>query len=139
MGIRSCFSECTGCLEDCRQDVYHKTFEVNAFRLCTQENFHLSFLPFKRNQGFEDESGFRGLQLTMKKYVKVLKWPIFNKIMGCYTIYFIISVSLTTVNLDLLTELEHFDNVIDDMNDTAVPPVQVMDEKLVDKFVDLVS
>ena len=59
--------------------------------------------------------------------------------MGCYTIYFIISVSLTTVNLDLLTELEHFDNIIDDMNDTAVPPVQVMDEKLVLKFVDLVS
>ena len=56
--------------------------------------------------------------------------------MGCYTIYFIISVSLTTVNLDLLTELEHFDNIIDDMNDTAVPPVQVMDEKL---FVSLVK
>ena len=50
--------------------------------------------------------------------------------MGCYTIYFIISVSLTTVNLDLLTELEHFDNVIDDMNDTAVPPVQVKDDQL---------
>ena len=48
--------------------------------------------------------------------------------MGCYTIYFIISVSLTTVNLDLLTELEHFDNIIDDANDTAVPPVQVKDE-----------
>ena len=47
--------------------------------------------------------------------------------MGCYTIYFIIAVSLTTVNLDLLTELEHFDNIIDDMNDTAVPPIQVMD------------
>ena len=36
-------------------------------------------------------------------------------------------MSLTTVNLDLLTELEHFDNIIDDMNDTAVPPIQVMD------------
>ena len=66
--------------------------------------------------------------LTLKRFVKALKWPIFNKIMGCYTIYFIISVSLTTVNLDLLTELEHFDNVIDDMNDTAVPPVQVKDD-----------
>ena len=48
MGIRSCFSECTGCLEDCRQDVYHKTFEVNAFRLCTQEIF--TYLQVKRNR-----------------------------------------------------------------------------------------
>ena len=70
----------------------------------------------------------------MQKYVKVIKWPIFNKIMGCYTIYFIIAVSLTSVNLDLLTELEHFDNIIDDMNDTAVPPVQVKDEILFAEF-----
>ena len=62
--------------------------------------------------------------------VKPEKWPIFNKIMGCYTIYFIIAVSLTSVNLDLLTELEHFDNIIDDMNDTAVPPVQGTTDKL---------
>ena len=62
------------------------------------------------------------------KNMKPEKWPIFNKIMGCYTIYFIIAVSLTTVNLDLLTELEHFDNIIDDMNDTALPPIQGTDE-----------
>ena len=70
----------------------------------------------------------------IKRYLKASKWPIFNKIMGCYTIYFIIAVSLTTVNLDLLTELEHFDNIIDDMNDTAVPPVQVKDEILFAEF-----
>ena len=70
----------------------------------------------------------------MKRYLKASKWPIFNKIMGCYTIYFIIAVSLTSVNLDLLTELEHFDNIIDDMNDTAVPPVQVKDEILFAEF-----
>ena len=71
--------------------------------------------------------------------MKAFKWPIFNKIMGCYTIYFIIAVSLTTVNLDLLTELEHFDNIIDDANDTAVPPVQGKDEILFAKFISSVT
>lgn len=121
MGIRSCFSECTGCLEDCKQDVYHKTFEVNAFRLCTQETF--TYIQVKRNRTRTPQTPLVNLEI----YLKASKWPIFNKIMGCYTIYFIIAVSLTTVNLDLLTELEHFDNIIDDMNDTAVPPIQVMD------------
>ena len=50
--------------------------------------------------------------------------------MGCYTIYFIIAVSLTTVNLDLLTELEHFDNIIEDGNDTAIPPKKMSKQGL---------
>lgn len=42
------------------------------------------------------------------------KWPIYTKLMGAYTFYIATAITFTAINLDQLTDLEHFQGKFDE-------------------------